>query len=159
MSAPAAANVFAVAARYVDRLREHESAAIAEAARALAGRLLGGRTVWVFGTGHSRSVAMELAGRAGGLSAMKELVLEDLVASGWATKEDFVNGELERRPDAATALLEDVAIGVADAFVVISHSGCNGAPVEMALQASRLGVPVVAEPRFWQLTKPVTVPV
>lgn len=75
---------------------------------------------------------------------MKELVLEDLVASGWATKEDFVSGELERRPEAAPALLEDAAIGAADAFVVISHSGCNGAPVEMALQASRLGFPVIA---------------
>jgi uncharacterized phosphosugar-binding protein len=137
-------NVFAVAGRYVSRLREHEAPVIAEAGRALAERLLGGGTVWVFGTGHSRTVAMELAGRAGGLSAMKELVLEDLVASGWASKEDFVSGELERRPDAATALLQDVVIGVADAFVVISHSGCNGAPVEMALQASRRGLPVVA---------------
>jgi len=137
-------NVFAVAARFVSRLRDKEVAVIAQAGRALAGRLLGGGTVWVFGTGHSRAVAMELAGRAGGLSAMKELVLEDLVASGWATKEDFVSGELERRPEAAPALLEDAAIGAADAFVVISHSGCNGAPVEMALQASRLGFPVIA---------------
>ncbi len=106
--------------------------------------MLGGGTVWVFGTGHSRAVAMELAGRAGGLSAMKELVLEDLVVSRWATKDDLVNGELERRPDAATALLQDVVTGVADAFVVISHSGCNGAPVEMALLAVGRGLPVVA---------------
>jgi uncharacterized phosphosugar-binding protein len=139
-----AENVFAVAARYIDRLREQESAVITQAARALAQRLLGGGTVWVFGTGHSRSVAMELAGRAGGLSAMKELVLEDLVASGWATKDDFVSGELERRAEAATALLEGTAIGEGDAFIVISHSGCNGAPVEMALQAAHRGLPVIA---------------
>ena len=137
-------NVFAVAARYVRRLRDQEVGVIAEAGRALAGRLLGGGTVWVFGTGHSRAVAMELAGRAGGLSAMKELVLEDLVASGSATKEDLVSGELERRPEAAAALLKTATIGVADAFVVISHSGCNGAPVEMAIQAAGRGLPVVA---------------
>jgi uncharacterized phosphosugar-binding protein len=137
-------NVFAVAARYVSRLREHEAAVIAQAGRALAERLLGGGTVWVFGTGHSRAVAMELAGRAGGLSAMKELVLDDLVVSGWATKDGLVNGELERRPEAAAALLEGAAIGAEDAFVVISHSGCNGAPVEMALLAVRRGLPVVA---------------
>jgi uncharacterized phosphosugar-binding protein len=137
-------NVFAVAARYLRRLREQEVGVIAEAGRALAGRLLGGGTVWVFGTGHSRAVAMELAGRAGGLSAMKELVLEDLVASGWATKEDFVSGELERRPEAAPALLQGAVLGEADAFVVVSHSGCNGAPIEMALQAAGRGLPVIA---------------
>ncbi len=87
---------------------------------------------------------MELAGRAGGLSAMKELVLYDLVVSGWATKDDLVNGELERRPEGAAALLEGTAIGTEDAFVVISHSGCNGAPVEMALLAVGRGLPVVA---------------
>jgi uncharacterized phosphosugar-binding protein len=137
-------NVFAVAARYVSRLREHEAAVIAQAGRVLAERLLAGGTVWVFGTGHSRAVAMELAGRAGGLSVMKELVLDDLVASASATKEDLASGELERRPQAATALLEAATIGGRDAFVVISHSGCNGAPVEMALQATRRGLPVVA---------------
>ncbi|MGD0808319.1 MAG: SIS domain-containing protein, partial [Acidimicrobiales bacterium] len=87
-------NVFAVAARYVSRLREHEAAVIAQAGRVLAERLLAGGTVWVFGTGHSRAVAMELAGRAGGLSVMKELVLDDLVASASATKEDLASGEL-----------------------------------------------------------------
>jgi uncharacterized phosphosugar-binding protein len=137
-------NVFAVAARCVSRLSEHEAPVIAQAGRALAERLIGGGTVWVFGTGHSRAVAMELAGRAGGLSAMKELVLDDLVVSGWATKDDLVNGELERRPEAAAVLLEGAGIRAEDAFVVISHSGCNGAPVEMALLAVGRGLPVVA---------------
>jgi uncharacterized phosphosugar-binding protein len=137
-------NVFAVAADHVRWLREYEAAAIAQAGRALAERLLGGGTVWVFGTGHSRAVAMELAGRAGGLSAMKELVLDDLVVAGLATKEDLLDGELERRPEAAVVLLEAATVGAGDAFVVISHSGCNGAPVEMALLAARRGLPVVA---------------
>jgi uncharacterized phosphosugar-binding protein len=142
--AATAGTVFAVAARHVSRLRDHEAGVIARAGHALAERLLGGGTVWVFGTGHSRSVAMELAARAGGLAAMKELVLDDLVVSGWASKDDLVDGDLERRPEAATKLLEAASIGTADAFVVISHSGCNGAPVEMALQAARRGLPVVA---------------
>jgi uncharacterized phosphosugar-binding protein len=141
---PTAESVFAVAVRHVGQMRERELAVIAHAGRLLAERLLAGGTVWVFGTGHSRAVAMELAGRAGGLAGMAELVFEDLVLSGWAKKQELVDGELERRPEAATALLDGVAVGPADAFVVISHSGCNGAPVEMALQATRRGLPVVA---------------
>jgi len=86
---------------------------------------------------------MELAGRAGGsLHEGAGPRRPGRLRVGHQGR--FFSGELERRPDAATALLQDVVIGVADAFVVISHSGCNGAPVEMALQASRRGLPVVA---------------
>ncbi|HMK98191.1 MAG TPA: sugar isomerase domain-containing protein [Acidimicrobiales bacterium] len=135
--------VFEVAARLVARLLESQQAVIGEAADLLGARLLSGGTVHVFGTGHSRAVAMELAGRTGGLSSMKELVLDDLVTAGWATKEDLLGGSLERRPEAAQALARRAEIGPADAFIVISHSGCNGAPVEMALEARRRGLPVV----------------
>jgi uncharacterized phosphosugar-binding protein len=84
--------------------------------------------IYVFGTGHSRAVAMELAGRAGGLTGVRELVLDELVAAGKADGTELVDGTLERRPEAARALLEPVTIGPIDSFTVISHSGCNGAP-------------------------------
>jgi uncharacterized phosphosugar-binding protein len=139
-----AAAVFAVAEDLLSRLLEGQLPALEQAAALLSGRLMAGGTVFVFGTGHSRSVAMELAGRAGGLVAMQELVLEDLVADGAATREELVDGRLERRPEAARALLAPVATGPQDSFIVISHSGCNGAPVEMALQARARSLPVVA---------------
>jgi uncharacterized phosphosugar-binding protein len=146
-AAPAGASagdVFAVAAGLVSRLVESQLDALAAAADLLASRLLAGGSVYVFGTGHSRAIAMELAGRAGGLAGMKELVLDDLVASGRATKEELMDGTLERQPDAASALLEAVPMAPGDAFIVVSHSGCNGAPVEMAMSARRAGLPVVA---------------
>jgi uncharacterized phosphosugar-binding protein len=139
-----AAEVFAVAVNLLQHLLEQQVGAIGEAGSLLAGRMLAGGTVHVFGTGHSRAVAMELAGRAGGLGPMQELVLDDLVASGIADKSSLLDGSLERRPEAAQALVEGVRTGLDDAFVVISHSGCNGAPVEMALEARRRHLPVVA---------------
>jgi uncharacterized phosphosugar-binding protein len=123
---------------------DHQLPALVDAANALTDRLLAGGTVYVFGAGHSRAVAMELAERAGGLSATKELALEDIVISGGATKQDLMDGALERRPEAAVELLKSVEIGLSDAFIVISHSGRNGAPVEMALQARHRQLPVVA---------------
>lgn len=128
----------------VGRLAADRGAVLSAAGGILAERLLAGGTVFVFGTGHSRAVAMELAARAGGLSGMQELVLDDLVASGWAAKDELLDGTLERKPEAAIALLKEVNLGPGDALVVISHSGCNGAPVEMALQARRKGLPVLA---------------
>jgi uncharacterized phosphosugar-binding protein len=139
-----AADVFAVAAGLVERLWREQAAAIAAAGELLATRLLAGGNAYVFGTGHSRITAMELAGRAGGLAGIRELVLEDMVAHGQATKDELADGTLERRPDAALALLQRVAVSPDDTFIVVSHSGCNGAPVEMALQARRRDLPVVA---------------
>jgi len=126
------------------RLADSQLPAISQASHLLARGLLAGGVVYVFGTGHSRAVALELAGRAGGLEPVRELALEDLVLSGWATKDQLLDGGLERRPEAAHALLERAGLGHTDAFVVVSHSGCNGAPVEMALEATRRGLPVVA---------------
>jgi len=138
-----AAGVFAAAERLVEQLGGQQ-AALSAAGELLADRLVAGGTVLVFGTGHSRAVAMELAGRAGGLAGISELALEDIVAGGGATKEELLDGTLERRPEAAVALLAEVEVGPADAFVIISHSGRNGAAVEMALQAGQRDLPVVA---------------
>jgi uncharacterized phosphosugar-binding protein len=139
-----AATVFAVAQELLARLIVDRGPVLAAAGGILAERLLAGGTVFVFGTGHSRAVAMELAARAGGLAGMHELVLDDLVTCGWATKSELLDGTLERKPEATIALLKEVQVGPGDAFVVISHSGCNGAPVEMALRARHLGLPVLA---------------
>jgi uncharacterized phosphosugar-binding protein len=139
-----AAGVFDVAVEVVGHLAGTQLATIAAAADLLGGALMAGGTVYVFGTGHSRAVAMELAARAGGLTGMKELVLDDLVRDGAGTADELMDGTLERRPEAAVALLEPVVTTPADAFIVISHSGGNGAPVEMALQAQARDLPVVA---------------
>ena len=139
-----ATDVFAVAAHVIERLANEQLPVLGRAGELLAGRLMAGGDIYVFGTGHSRAVAMELAGRAGGLAGVKELVLDELVASGRADWTELVDGTLERRPEAARALLEPVTICPLDSFIVISHSGCNGAPVEMALQARQCDVPVVA---------------
>jgi uncharacterized phosphosugar-binding protein len=130
------------------RLGESQLPSVVQAGELLVAGLLAGGSVYVFGTGHSRAVAMELTGRCGGLAVMKELVLDDLVVAGRASKHELLDGTLERRPEAAAAVLEGVTSGPGDAFIVISHSGCNGAPVEMALEARRRGLPVVAVTSF-----------
>ena len=143
-----AASVFAVAAELIEVLAQRQAGALAAAGRLLAGRLMAGGTVYVFGTGHSRSVASELAGRAGGLMGIKEIVLEDVLALGLGSRDELQDGRLERRSEAAQALLGRTFTRDDDAFVIISHSGCNGAPVEMALEARRRGLPVVAITSF-----------
>lgn len=69
-----ATDVFAVAAHVLERLANEQLPVLGRAGELLAGRLMAGGSIYVFGTGHSRVVAMELAGRAGGLAGVKELV-------------------------------------------------------------------------------------
>lgn len=132
------------AGQVLRRLGETQLGVIKDASTVLAKGLLAGGSVHVFGTGHSSIVARELAGRAGGLAEMTELALDDLVLAGWASKQELLDGRLERRPEAAQALLEQAVVGEHDGLVVVSHTGCNGAPVEMALEAHRRHLPVVA---------------
>ncbi|HTV10907.1 MAG TPA: sugar isomerase domain-containing protein [Acidimicrobiales bacterium] len=142
--APSALDVFALAQQLLSRVADEQLGSIAAAAEVLSTSLLAGGTVYVFGAGHSRSVAMELVERSGGLAGFKELALDELVRRGLATQEELADGRLERRADAAQALLSQVSTASEDAFIVVSHSGRNGAPVELALEARRRSLPVVA---------------
>lgn len=128
----------------VDAVRRTQLETIRKAAAILAGCLLLGGVVHVFGSGHSRAFAMEMAGRAGGLAPVHAMGLEDLVFRGLRRREELDSPELERDPAAARELLGLYEIRPEDAFVVVSNSGRNGAPVELALWAKAHGHPVIA---------------
>ena len=125
----------------VNKVREKEMDNIRAAGRMLAERLLKGGIVFVFGAGHSRAFGMEMCGRAGGLAPMKLTGLEDVAAAG-TTGLNLI--ELERDPNTAHRLLELHSVQPEDAFIIVSNSGRNGAPVELALECQRRGIPVVA---------------
>jgi uncharacterized phosphosugar-binding protein len=133
-----------VAREAVDRVERTQLSEIGRAADLLAPRLLGGGVVHVFGTGHSRAFAMELASRAGGLTPFHAMALEDLATRGNRSMEEVLDPTLERDPSVARELLGIHDVRAKDAFVVVSNSGRNGSTVEMALAARERGLPVVA---------------
>jgi uncharacterized phosphosugar-binding protein len=135
---------FEVALAAIDDLRRTQTQAIREAAGLLAERMLRGGVVQVFGTGHSRAFAMEMAGRAGGLVPVHAMAMEDLALRGLRPADDLRDLTLERRPEIAHELLTLYDIRQEDAFIVVSSSGRNGSTVELALTARQRGHPVVA---------------
>jgi uncharacterized phosphosugar-binding protein len=118
--------------------------AIRAAARLLADRMLNGGVLQVFGTGHSRAFAMEMAGRAGGLVPVHAMTMEDLALRGARPADDLKDLTLERRPEIAREVLSLYDIRPEDAFIVVSSSGRNGATVELAIAAKQRSHPVVA---------------
>jgi uncharacterized phosphosugar-binding protein len=98
----------------------------------------------VFGTGHSRSIAMEIAGRAGGLVPASALSIKDLVMYGGTTPADILDPTIERDPELAKRILDLADTRPADVFIIASNSGGNGSVVELARLAKERGHPVIA---------------
>jgi uncharacterized phosphosugar-binding protein len=134
---------FAVAADAVAQVERTQIGPIQQAAMVLAERMRAGGVVQLFGTGHSRAFAMEMAGRAGGLVPLHTMYLGDLAFSGRYPVEEVRDPAFERRPEIARELFSLYEVGPEDALIVVSNSGRNGSTVEIALIATERKLPVV----------------
>ncbi|WP_084959103.1 sugar isomerase domain-containing protein [Thermoactinospora rubra] len=125
------------------QVAESQAEAVGKAAGLLVASLRAGGVVNAFGSGHSEAIAMEIAGRAGGLVPSNRLTPRDLVLYGGASL-DILTPELERDPDVAHRVYELAPVAPEDAFVLISSSGVNGAVVELARIVKDRGHPLIA---------------
>lgn len=135
---------FAVARDAIAAVERTQLDAIRRAAAVLADRIRSGGVVQVFGTGHSRAFAMEMAGRAGGLVPVHSMYLGKLALSGHYAAEDMTGPDFERRPGIARELFGLYDVREQDAFVLVSSSGRNGSVIEMAMIAAERKMPLVA---------------
>jgi uncharacterized phosphosugar-binding protein len=117
---------------------------LAAAADLLAGTLRAGGVIQAFGCGHSEALAMEIAGRAGGLVPTNRIALRDIVLYGGEPVARLSDPGLERDPAVARRLYELAPVKPDDAFVIASNSGINGAVVEMALLVKERGHALIA---------------
>jgi uncharacterized phosphosugar-binding protein len=124
----------------LDKLSTTQLGAIGQAADILAERVVGGGIVFTFGTGHSHELAEEVSYRAGGVVPVSPILEPSLTGSTEVSKSEL----LERLEGFAPHILDYHRVTEHDALVVISNSGRNAVPVEMAIEARRRGIPVVA---------------
>lgn len=124
----------------LDAAFESQAAALEAAADAMASALVARRWVFLAGTGHSHLLALELFYRAGGLVRAVPILDEDLMLHRSAS----ASSGYERESGRADNLLEKYGVASGDVLVVISNSGRNAVPVELALGGRRLGVKVIA---------------
>ncbi|MFK4088627.1 sugar isomerase domain-containing protein [Kribbella sp. NPDC020789] len=117
---------------------------IQQAADLVAASLRANGVVQAFGSGHSEALAMEIAGRAGGLIATNRIALRDLVLLGGEPAELLRSAELERDPSYSRKLYELSAAREGDLFVIASNSGVNGSIVELASVVKEHGHPLIA---------------
>jgi uncharacterized phosphosugar-binding protein len=117
---------------------------VQDAADVIVASLRAGGVVQAFGTGHSEALAMEVAGRAGGLVPTNRIAMRDVVTLGGDPVSVLENSKLERDPAVAARLYELTAPKAEDVFVIASSSGINGATVELAQIVKSKGHSLVA---------------
>jgi uncharacterized phosphosugar-binding protein len=113
------------------RVRVANQDSIAGAAAIVADTIAADGIVHAFGSGHSQLLAIELAGRAGGLAGIQVIL-------------DPGQGKAETLEGYAATIVRDYTFEPRDCLIVISNSGRNPSPIEMAMIGREHGMKVIA---------------
>jgi uncharacterized phosphosugar-binding protein len=125
---------------------ENQEDKIIEAATYFADTILAGRMVHVFGSGHSRIMVEEMWPRYGSFAGFNPIVelsltFHNLVVGANGQRQAMF---LENVPGLAERILRNFDLSTLDSALVISSSGCNVVPIEMAELFQQKGIKVVA---------------
>lgn len=126
--------------KLIERVENTQMDNIRHAAELVADAVMRDRLIYVFGAGHSHLLANEVFARAGGLVNMQAMLDPGLGFMAGAERQ----GGFERLPGYARIVIGDYDIRPNDVVIVISNSGRNPAPVQMALEAKQRGATVIA---------------
>ena len=117
------------------RARESNAPVIARLAPVIGQSIARGGVVHTFGSGHSELISREIIGRAGGLVCVTGII-------------DPTGGFVENLPGFGERLVErydrQYQMIAGETVIVISNSGKNASPVDVALYAKAKGLTVAA---------------
>lgn len=125
----------------LQRIDEEEGQAIEEGAGLLADAVEEGQCIYAFGCTHSSLPVQDLVYRAGGL-----MLINPILAPGISSLDVHpatMTSAMERLAGYAQVLLDNKGINRGDVLIVVSMSGRNQVPVEMAMLARERGIKVI----------------
>jgi uncharacterized phosphosugar-binding protein len=132
---PSAQDYFTRANGMLARAWTANAAVISELAPVIGASVARGGMVHTFGSGHSELISREIIGRAGGLVCVNGII-------------DPTGGFVENLPGYGTRLVErhdrQYQLLAGETIIVISNSGKNGSPIDVALYARQKGLVVAA---------------
>ncbi|WP_066309488.1 SIS domain-containing protein [Bacillus sp. FJAT-29814] len=130
---------FEKAKEKIELVEKNESGKLREAAEKVAEAIQAGGIIQLFGCGHSHILTEEVCYRAGGLVPINPILYEPLMLHEGALR----SSELERQNGLAQEFMKDQDIRKEDVMFVISTSGRNPVPVDVAQEAKAKGAFVI----------------
>ncbi|WP_035438467.1 SIS domain-containing protein [Atopobium sp. oral taxon 810] len=123
----------------LNQICDSNGASFSSAASAIAQSIRCGGLVYIFGCGHSHILAEEAFFRAGGLANISPILVESLMLHEGAVR----SSHLEKRIGYANSFINDVNITSQDTLIVVSTSGRNPVPIDVALRGKKVGSTVI----------------
>lgn len=124
----------------VQRVAEAQFPTISKAAALIYPSLKNGGLLHMFGCGHSHILCEECFYRAGGLVPVNPIFETSTMLHEGAVK----SSRVERMSGYAELIIDNYNVQPGETMIVFSTSGINALPIEMAQQAKKRGLHVVA---------------
>lgn len=118
---------------------EQQQDSIERASEILVKAIVNGGIIQLFGSGHSQLVAQEGFYRAGGLSCVKPISIEPLMLHTGALSSSRNEKDISNFED----YWSQIDLQPNDVLIVISTSGRNAVPIEMARRTRQMQIPVI----------------
>ncbi|MBO5008322.1 MAG: SIS domain-containing protein [Clostridia bacterium] len=122
------------------KIKDTQKEKIASAADMISEVIVNDGIIYVFGCGHSHLIALDTFYRAGGLANVSAMLDTDLMLHNGAAK----SSKMEKMSGIASSIFERYDIKANDAIIVVSTSGKNAVPVEMALEARKNNIKTIS---------------
>ena len=123
----------------INSVNEKETENIKKAANIIFEALKNKKLVHVFATGHSHMFAEEMFYRAGGLVPVNPILLPFLMQHEGAVR----STKFERLTGISKIVFDSLDLQEGEPFIIVSNSGINAVPIEMAELAKENGHPVI----------------
>ena len=124
----------------LDTIMNTQRDKILEAAKIAADTIVNDGIIYIFGCGHSHLIGLDNFYRAGGLCNVSVMLDTDLMLHNGAAK----SSKLEKMSGIAESVFDRYCLTEKDCLFVISTSGKNAVPVEMAQTAVKNGIKTVS---------------
>jgi uncharacterized phosphosugar-binding protein len=136
--------------KILEEVYSEEADAIQQTGKVLADVFSRDGLLHVFGCGHSHMIEEELFFRAGGLVQVNPIFETSTMLHEGAVK----SSQIERMSGYAQLVLERYAVAPEDAMLIVSTSGINSFPIEMALAAKDAGATIIGLTSFFYRDHP-----
>lgn len=124
----------------LDQIVQTQAEQIEKAAQIVADTVAQDGIIYTFGTGHSHIIAEDVAYRAGGLAPVDAILEPSLTGHHKVIQSEY----MERVEGMAEVILNYYEVSAKDCLIIISNSGRNAAPIEMAEGAHQRGISTIA---------------